>query len=309
MTCATRIGQGISLPLQKQIQPCPSELIIAINQKTSYRVISNIILDAVLKSTLSDCAVRVWLAIYQQAWGDNRGGRVLSATYIATRLNKSKSTIDRAFKELRDAGFLVSTRQQEDEDGNMPRLLSARIPASVAEEGIKQKARKTATKTEEEHKEVQATPTLDTESPTTKTNSQIPRTKRRPTAGLQDCKKMSREEMIAMHEALKKNPHPSSNNDKGRGCKNEAQTNNKSIENNKSVNTVIDKFSKDTNTKILERVSNLGFTGIQAQELTKQIQYACSIGVFHDKKGWEGINICLKLIRTNKWRTPWGYIE
>lgn len=60
-------------------------------------------------------------------------------------------------------------------------------------------------------------------------------------------------------------------------------------------------------TRAERQLSALGFGQTQCRELVGEIHFAVRQGVFRDHDLTHGVNICLKLIRTNAWRKPAGY--
>ncbi|MEE4247627.1 MAG: hypothetical protein V2I33_19660 [Kangiellaceae bacterium] len=56
------------------------------------------------------------------------------------------------------------------------------------------------------------------------------------------------------------------------------------------------------------QLAGLGFGESQSQDLINQIHFAIRQGTFKDHEPAHGLNICLKLIRQNTWRTPIGFV-
>lgn len=317
------------------VQPCGGDIIVALNKSTSYRIISTVIIDAVLESDLSDFSVRLWMVIYQHSWSDQRGMRVLSTSYLSKRLNKSRSSIERGIRELKGKGYLVVMQQSDDTDGNLPRIVSARIPAMLADCGLKTRQRQTIKNpqsgepcsrqpSDESPTNIQTIDQPEASLPTQDQPVCQQSTKKvdnvglwRPKDSLRNRKKLTKEEMLATLAEMKHYPQGSPRTEVLGTVKNDTQTNNIKISINNPVKTVVDVFKPNqpkqhftdrTNELVLARLGGCGYMGKQANDLLKQIEFATLSGVFADKELWASINICLKLIRSNRWRTPWGYV-
>jgi len=61
--------------------------------------------------SLSGAAVKVWLELHTRFNGGNNGSLTLSMAEAAERLGIGKATVQRAFKELQDKGFLVMVKE------------------------------------------------------------------------------------------------------------------------------------------------------------------------------------------------------
>jgi len=61
--------------------------------------------------SLSGAAIKVWLELHTRFNGGNNGSLTLSMAEAAERLGIGKATVQRAFKELQDKGFLVMVKE------------------------------------------------------------------------------------------------------------------------------------------------------------------------------------------------------
>ena len=62
----------------------------------------------------------------------------------------------------------------------------------------------------------------------------------------------------------------------------------------------------NTRAQIANKVSNLPRVSAP-KGLCAEIEFAITRGVFRERSPEHGINICLRLIREHRWRTPWGF--
>ena len=67
-------------------------------------------------------------------------------------------------------------------------------------------------------------------------------------------------------------------------------------------------LSSKTRAQIVHKVSNLPRVSAP-KGLCAEIEFAITRGVFRERSPEHGINICLRLIRENRWRTPWGFVD
>ena len=66
-------------------------------------------------------------------------------------------------------------------------------------------------------------------------------------------------------------------------------------------------LSSETRARIANKVSNLHQRISAPKGLCEEIEFAITRGVFRERSPEHGINICLRLVRENRWRTPWGF--
>lgn len=314
---------------------CKAIDLLYLAERYEYRVLATSVMDHILfEADLSDGARTLWLILFRGA-ALNEGVRCeASVSFLKNKTGRSEATLWRQIRELRSGGYLEVVTRKGIEGESLPNIYGPRLPATIVR-SIKQ----TATPREVVSKHIadyEYVATIRDYEKAYSTRQAGPEPDHHPYPGTpvtaSEQKGQAKEGLAETHDEVeagddapaaaftradakvpKSGCHGSyagSHSEIGGDIKTETQMTNTSPKES-YTRTGLTCHSRDKwkcyphiRLQVLERLSKMGIEAKRAKVLMSEIDWTLKFGSMEWWNVQKGINVCLKLIREGRWKTP-----
>jgi hypothetical protein len=305
---------------------CKAIDLLYLAERYEYRVMATSVMDHILfEADLSDGARTLWLILFRGA-ALNEGVRCeASVSFLKNKTGRSEATLWRQIRELRSLGYLEVETRKGLEGESLPNIYGPRLPATIVAV-IKQTAipREVVSKQIADHEYAATTrdyekayntiqPSPEPQQPdhpealatAQEQKSQITEGLACTDAPRAACTGRDAKASVSGH----KGGFTGSQYETGGDLKTETENTNTSPK--ESYTTTGTGHSRDKwkcyphiRLQVLERLSKMGIETKRAKVLMSEIDWTLKFGSMEWWNVKKGINVCLKLIREGRWKTP-----
>lgn len=311
-------------------KPCKGIDLLYLAERYEYRVMATSVMDHILfEADLSDGARTLWMILYRGA-ALNEGVRCeASVSFLKNKTGKSEATLWRHIRELRSRGYLEVETRKGLEGESLPNIYGPRIPATKVRI-IKSTATPREVVSRDIAEDEMAATTRDYENPynaPSETTSECKVEQELDTgvtlrASDLSCETFSEQKSTDVAVETKTTlrneirsrvqlTYPDSKSETGEGVKTERENTTTPPTEGYTTTGRVKRHSRDQwkcfphiRLQVLERLIKMGIDRGRAKVLMSEIDWTLKFGSMEWWNVQKGVNVCLKLIREGRWKSP-----